>query len=331
MKKFFLSLMVALAVISSAVVVCHSKEMKEVRLNMGHPKWHFYGPYLLGIKQGYFAEEGINLKLVPSNGSSEAIQMVALGSDNFADIPSGPIIIGKAAGMPVKVVASVVDSIYSGSLFFNKKLGIKTPEDLKGRKIRVAYDPRSATWPALRAFFRKQKIDMSQVVLVSGQSDNLIILFLKGSVDAYVGHLITEKDKLFGSEMEGKWGHFFFYDYGINIPSPMVVTNEEFLKKNPRIVRGFVKAALKSWKYSKENPEYAVKALVKAYPELDYERELKRFQTLLSLSFVPSRPGYLDEKEWNEVIRMFLDGGLISEGFNARELVTNDFLPSKEK
>jgi len=327
MKRLILILAVVLAVMVVFCSASFTKDLVKVRLNMGHPPWFFYADYLAGIEQGYFAAEGINLELVPSNGSSEAVMLVALGTDQFVSTAAAPIIIGKAKGMPLLVVASISNAGYSGGLFFPKKAGIKTPADLKGKKI--AYVPKTADQPALLAFLRKQKLE-GQVTLVSVPMDNQLRVFLKGDVDAYAGLLSSEKSKLDKTEMKGKWECFLFKDYGVMLPAPVIAVNEKFAKQNPGIVRGFIRAALKSFKYGMENETYAARILVQTYPELDEGIELGRLIQTHKFAQFSLVPGYSDVDQWNEIIKMFLDTGFIQKGFSASELVTNEFIP-KEK
>lgn len=319
MKKICMLLVVIVAISCNTAF---SKDLMEIRLNMAHTPWYLFGTYLIGIERGYFAEEGIKLKLVSSGGSSEAIQMVALNKDHFSETGSTPAIIGKSKRMPISVVASIANSGYSGGVFYWKKSGIISPKDLKGKKI--ASNSKSVNWPAISSLLKEQAVEAT---LVSVPVNMELLFFLDGKVDAYVGMLYAEKNKLESVGAKG-WGYFLFRDYGIEFPGPVITTNEEFAKKNPRITKGFLRAAMKSWQYSRENPEQAVRALVEAYPELKYEIELNRLKlTHKFIDFSLIKPGHSDQKVWDKSIEILLKAGFVSRRFKSTELLNDDFLP----
>ena len=330
MKKLILVLAVVSAVMVVFCSASFAKDLVKVRMNMGHPPWFLWSDYLAGIKQGYFAAEGIDLELIPAGGSSDGVLMVGEEKDQFISTTAAPIIIGKGNGMDLVGVASISDAGYSGGLFFSEESGINTPADLKGKKI--AYNPRSADCPAFLAFLKKQKL-YGQVTLVSVFADNQMRVFLSGDVDAYAGFYSAEKGKLNKSEMKGKWKSFLFKDYGVKLPAPAIAANGKFLRQNPKIVEGFVRAVLKSHRFgmeSEEHEKYATQLLMQVDPGLDYDIELDRLKQTHKVAQFSARPGYSDETIWNEAIKMFLDAGFIKNGFKASELVTNEFIP-KEK
>ena len=51
--------------------------------------------------------------------------------------------------------------------------------------------------------------------------------------------------------------------------SPVIIANNDFLKKNPEIAKKVLKAIKKGYEYAMKNPEESAKILVKNSPELD--------------------------------------------------------------
>jgi NitT/TauT family transport system substrate-binding protein len=69
--------------------------------------WYVYGehaPFILGLKKGYYAEEGIDLDIQEGRGSAVTIQAVGAGTATFGLADIGVMIKAVAKGAPVKTV-----------------------------------------------------------------------------------------------------------------------------------------------------------------------------------------------------------------------------------
>lgn len=325
MKKIWVFIFVFLL----AVILCqkaYSDGPIEVRLNTGHPPWGLWSTYIGGMAQGFFAEEGLKLKLVSGSGSNEALQMVALGKDHFADTGSASVIVAKSQGMPLRIIATMSNDGYSGAIIYWKRSGIKTMKDLEGKKI--ASNAKTVGRAVIESFLRKESIRSS---LVSTPVDGEFLLFMGGKVDAYVGIFSLEKSKLDKANAKD-WGYFMFRDNGVKFPGITISTNEKFLKEKPEIVRKFLRAAMRSYQYAAKNPEYVARLLVDAYPHLDYEIESSRVKAIYKYTvFSPVKIGFSDEQVWRESIKMLYDAKIIGSKINTKDIISNEFLPEKER
>ncbi len=65
-----------------------------------------------------------------------------------------------------------------------------------------------------------------------------------------------------------------FADYGVNLVCSGIVVQKDFLKKNPDLVRRFMRAATRSMEDAAKNPEAAVDAMLKADPKSGFKESL---------------------------------------------------------
>src|SRR3974390_3536723 len=64
-----------------------------------------HAPWYAALAEGYFAQEGLDVAIIPSQGTAQTIQAVEAGTANiaFVDVPS--VVIARANGSRLKMVA----------------------------------------------------------------------------------------------------------------------------------------------------------------------------------------------------------------------------------
>ena len=95
MKRFVRSLCVVAALVATTGAFAQDKV--SFRLN-----WYLGGlhvPFYYGKERGFYAAEGIDLKINEGRGSANTVQVVAAGSDTFVltPLPSTQLIVESAA------------------------------------------------------------------------------------------------------------------------------------------------------------------------------------------------------------------------------------------
>ena len=246
---------------------------------------------------GYFKEAGLDVEIVqPPEGSTTAL-IGAGGAEfgiSFQDTLAKSF--AKENPVPVTAVAAILQHNTSGIISLKEK-GIDSPKKLEGKKY--------ATWEdnieqaILKKLVTDDKGDFSKVKLIPYTITD-VVTGLKTDVDAVWVYYAWDG---IATERAGLQTNFLkIRDYGeeLDYYSPVIIANNDFLKKNPEIAKKVLKAIKKGYEYAMKNPEESAKILVKNSPELDINL-VTASQKWISKEYQSDAKewGIIDENRWN--------------------------------
>jgi NitT/TauT family transport system substrate-binding protein len=122
-------------------------------------------------------------------------------------------------------------------------------------------------------------------------------------------------------------------DHGLDIYANGIGVKDEFLKQNPEVVRGFVRAALRGWKDALANPEEAAKIQVQYVKALDPAIIVEELRIVRRLAVVPDTEknglGAMNREKMQRTVE-FINNNV---DINGRKLTVEDiyrdgYLPS---
>ena len=246
---------------------------------------------------GYFKEEGLDVEIVqPPEGSTTAL-IGAGGAEfgiSFQDTLAKSF--ARENPVPVTAVAAILQHNTSGIISLKEK-GIDSPKKLEGKKY--------ATWEdnieqaILKKLVTDDKGDFSKVKLIPYTITD-VVTGLKTDVDAVWVYYAWDG---IATERAGLQTNFLkIRDYGeeLDYYSPVIIANNDFLKKNPEIAKKVLKAIKKGYEYAMKNPEKSAKILVKNSPELDINL-VTASQKWISKEYQSDAKewGIIDASRWN--------------------------------
>ena len=246
---------------------------------------------------GYFKEEGLDVEIVqPPEGSTTAL-IGAGGAEfgiSFQDTLAKSF--AKENPVPVTAVAAILQHNTSGIISLKEK-GIDSPKKLEGKKY--------ATWEdnieqaILKKLVTDDKGDFSKVKLIPYTITD-VVTGLKTDVDAVWVYYAWDG---IATERAGLQTNFLkIRDYAkeLDYYSPVIIANNDFLKKNPEIAKKVLKAIKKGYEYAMKNPEESAKILVKNSPELDINL-VTASQKWISKEYQSDAKewGIIDGNRWN--------------------------------
>src|SRR5262245_44196191 len=97
----------ALAVVATSLISAAAKaQERDIKFVLDFISLGRHAPWYVALGKGYFKDEGLNVTIMPSKGTADAIRTVATGGAEigFIDIPS--LVASGSAGAAVKIVAA---------------------------------------------------------------------------------------------------------------------------------------------------------------------------------------------------------------------------------
>ena len=265
MKK--ISKILILCLILVLVVSCgKSKSNQKIKIVLDWvPNTNHTGLYV-AKDLGYFKEEGLDVEIVqPPEGSTTAL-IGAGGAEfgiSFQDTLAKSF--AKENPVPVTAVAAILQHNTSGIISLKEK-GIDSPKKLEGKKY--------ATWEdnieqaILKKLVTDDKGDFSKVKLIPYTITD-VVTGLKTDVDAVWVYYAWDGIATKRAGLQTNFLKIRDYAKELDYYSPVIIANNDFLKKNPEIAKKVLKAIKKGYEYAMKNPEKSAKILVKNSPELD--------------------------------------------------------------
>ena len=302
------------------------KDLKRVTIVLDWtPNTNHTGLYVAKAK-GYFKKQGLDVKIVqPSDGDASSI--VASGKADFGISAQDTLAANYASKkpLPITAVAAILQHNTSG-IMSRKGDGIDRPKGLEGKTY--------ATWdsPIEKAMIKnvmeqdggdysKLKMIPNNIVdepkaLKEKQADAIWVFYGWGGVSAQLEKVPVD--------------YFYFKDLNSTFDyyTPVIISNNDFLKKNPDTAKKFMKATSEGYNYAVDHPKSAADILVKEVPETD-SKLAQASQKWISKQYKAeeSRWGYIDPQRWNSFYNWLDDSKLIKNKIPSNTGFTNKYLP----
>jgi NitT/TauT family transport system substrate-binding protein len=300
-----------------------AQDKVSLRLN-----WYLGGlhvPFYYGKDKGYYAAEGIDLTINEGRGSANTVQVVAAGSDTFGLADSSSVILTASKGADIKSVMSLLNTT-GYSVVSLAEANIKTPKDLVGKKVAVT--PGDPLGSLLLAMCKANNVDCGKIGMVQVDPAAKVVAVLEKKTDALLG---GADDQYFLIKYKGANPAAMRYaDFGANIVGMTILTSGDTIKKNPDLVKRFVRATVKSWEEAKKNPNAAVDAAMKAKPDLNRQSTLDQLMVDIDLMDSKNSKGKVGlgaQADWDQTLAILKNYRELSTDKPWTAFHTNEFLP----
>jgi len=322
MKKGLKALLLAaLAMAVLFPVLNCKKEPEEISVRL---KWVYatgFAGDMVALKKGIFAKNGLDVTLHEGAYNLDPIKLVASGSDQIGTAGADQVLLARAQGIPLVVIAVVFQS--SPVVFIAKQeSGIKTPQDFVGHKIGIK--PGADPMPIYEALMKKEGIDRTKLKEIPVQYSYAPLL--EGQVDVFPGWTTNECFQF--DKMGLKYTCVDPREYGIEPYAMCYFTTEKFLKEHPDIVEKYLKSVLEGYKWTFENPEEALSVILSFSEKLDtaQERYLIGAMKPYILDVPDEKIGWMERSRWEETQQVYLDAEMLEKPLDLDSLYTMKFL-----
>jgi NitT/TauT family transport system substrate-binding protein len=284
-------------------------------------------PYLLGVDKGFYAEEGLDVKVLEGKGVTSSMQLVASKDDTFAIVDPPSLMLGVAQGMPMRQIVQLYQ-VSPNALASWTSAGIRKPADLVGKTVATLQGDTTTTM--LYALLAKNGVDAKQVKIVASNGGTRNQTFLSKRADAITG-FTNDSYLSLRATADAPMSVFSYSDFGIDTMGDGVAAHIDTIREKPDLVRGFVKATLRAYRYALQHPEEAIESLAKRSPSIKRDVEIEKLKATAPLLESPDVKthgiGYSSKAKWEATQRLMLEfGGLTKAVDDVSTYYTNEFL-----
>ena len=316
--------MLAIALLA-CVAAGSAQAADKVKLRLDWVYGAEHAPIFLAKEKGYFAQEGIDVELLPGEGSSVTVKLVGNGDADFGYASADQALIAAARGLPV-VSTAVVLQQNPTALIFRRSQNIRDPKtDLYGKVIGVQL--KSVTgrqWEALKKILNLDPTKLKEVPADGA----LVPLIASNRIDVAVGFYFNDALKLRATGEDVDW--ILLEKLGLKMYSTSLLTNAKLVKDNPDLVRRFTRAFIRGWNESAKNPGEAMKAFLAANPGTDVKYAELKLPEVMKLTRSPEVEkngiGYSTEAGWKGLQEALVSMGLMQTTVDVNTVFTNNFL-----
>jgi putative hydroxymethylpyrimidine transport system substrate-binding protein len=220
----------------------------------------FWVPWILGSAKGFYAEEGIELDIVTPPTVADTTKFLGTGRAQVAFTTVMDVIFAREQQAPVTAIARYGRGNNWGIITAEgDKISVA---DLKGKTIGIYND--AWTTAQLTMMLADAGLTMADVTTVAA-SDDTVPLLLQKKVDAITG-ITTAEATAMVVVGEQKPEFLPAVEHGVpNTPIFMIAANDDWLKANPELAKGFLRATRKSIDYAVAHPDEGMAAFQALY------------------------------------------------------------------
>ncbi len=276
-KRHLLQTVVALALTASFASTAQA-QTKPLKFQLD---WRFEGPaalFTLPAAKGHFKDAGLDVTVDSGNGSGGTVTRVASGTYDmgFADMAALMEFHANNPDAPNKPVAVMM--VYNNTpaaVLALKKSGIKTPADLKGKKLGApVFDAGRKAFP----IFEKAN-NVSNVAWTAMDPPLRETMLVRGDIDAITGFSFTSLLNLEARGVKAEDVVVMPYaDYGVKLYGNAIIATPKLIKENPELIKAFLKAFTKGAKEVMANPAAGIETVKARDGIINVALETRRLQ-----------------------------------------------------
>ncbi|MCE0535224.1 ABC transporter substrate-binding protein [Kineosporia rhizophila] len=226
-------------------------------------------PIYLGIEQGFFEKQGLELKMETAQGGAAIVPGVVSGQYQFGFSNTTSLLIAASQNLPLKVVTNGVNSTGEkgkdfGGIVVPQDSPIQTAADLAGKRVAVN-TLKNINTTTTNKVVRDAGGDPSQISYTELPFPEIPAAVAGGDVDA--GQVVEPFLTIAKQQgMREIASNFAQTDPNLNVG--LYFTSQQYAGENAEVVQKFTSAMQESLKYANDNPEEA-REVLSTYTEIE--------------------------------------------------------------
>jgi len=279
---------------------------------------------------GYWKDEGLDVNVFGVAGDTAGVQLLSGNKIDFISLVGAGLLSARAKGIPLKAVYMHA-RMPIGRFVVPKSGGITKVADLKGKTLGM---PVIHPDPYVDGILKEAGVDPKDVKIVATGTGAPALLALKrGDIAAWMSWDTAV------AELENRGMEFteFRPSYFDSLFGNAVVTREEVIRDNPKMVVGMCRGIAKAVHFGLHNPDAAVRTHWKLYPQskpqgTDEAKLLSDSRRVFMSRFADyelrgtNKYGENFAKQWDDLAVLMKEQGLLPADFDVKQAYTNEFI-----
>src|SRR5438270_606908 len=212
-----------------------------------------HAPWYAALAEGYFRDEGLDVSIIPSQGTAQTIQAVESGTANiaFVDVPS--VVLARANGSKLKMIAVNYQKAPYAIFSLSNGANVTEPKQLEG--LNLGSGAGSFTPKVIAGFMAQKGLDSSKLSITNIAPPARAAALMSGQVPAIEFFVMSKPGLEAGArDAKAELRTLLLADHGLELYGNGIVATEETISKNPDLVARFVRAGLRGWKFAMASP-----------------------------------------------------------------------------
>jgi NitT/TauT family transport system substrate-binding protein len=295
-----------------------------------------HAPFAAAQANGYFKQQGLDVKIDRGYGSGDTISKVGNGLYDIGYADPNLLLKWNHDNPQAKVVMVYLmwDSTQA-SIMTTTRSGIRKPKDLEGRTIGAP--PGDNSRMMFPIFAKATGIDPSKIKWANAAPNIENPMLFKGEVDALSTTQGTTTLALLGFGMPAN--QIVAMPYAAQLPALMgvgVIVSEKTLHDKPEMLKAFVHAVVQGQEYSIAHPRESVADLKQLDPLIDINNELQRLNISYAVSMTsPTLQqdglGAVTEERMKQALILAAEAFNVSARANTQDIYNTSFLPPSDQ
>ena len=288
-----------------------------------HAAWY------VALDKGYYKQAGLDVTIIPSQGTAQAIQSVESGVAQFAFSDVAGLVAARAnSGATTKMVAVIYQKAPYAVFSLRSGANVTKAEQLEN--LEIASGAGSFTQKVIEAFMTEKKLKADSVKFTNVDPAARVGMLVSKRIPA-IETFAMSKPGLVKATSEQETQMFLFADHGLKLYSNGILVKESYLKSNAAQVRAFVKASLDGWRDAIANPKGAAEIVAKYIKGLDPDVVLQEIAIVNDLVLTAETKvkglGTIDTATMTASVDMIARNTGAAGKVNAKDTYDTSYLP----
>jgi NitT/TauT family transport system substrate-binding protein len=305
------------AAAAALLLVAPAVAAEKLRVGKAVPEAFSFVPLDVGMRKGFFANNGLEIESIAFTGDARMQQAMASDSLDIA-LGSGPAMAFIVKGAPIKAVAAMAGPPLLLAIVVRPD-GPKTVAELKGKKISVSTAGSLTYWlvseTSRRQGWGPKGIEIAPMGAMPGQ----IAAMKRGDIDG----VITDIGNAFELEKRGDGRILVRFtdikDFHIHV----IFATNKLIAEHPDAVRGFLKGWFETIAFMRKNKAETV-AIAKEVTGKDEDVVARSYDELMPMF---SDDGRFNPAALATLAKSYVELQLLPQEPDPKQLYTEAFLP----